>query len=87
MEGKQLREINKIFEINETKIVKKVASKEVITSFSVDNVERHITVWVDLLDDDQVKIKSESYYFGHDVFMENPTEDYLWGLIDEERDS
>lgn len=77
-----MREIEHHIEVD--KIVKEevVLTKERISSYTVDKDRQEIKVKVTQYSDENSYVKEENHYFYSSEYIENPTENDLWELID-----
>ena len=69
------------------KVVKEdvLLNREEITSYTVDKRNQRITIELQLSGDDTRYVETEVHRFFSGQFMNEPTEDDLWELIDEKR--
>ena len=80
-----MRETERIIEVD--KVVKEEAllNKEEITSYTVDKRNQRITIELRLSGDDTRYVETEVHRFFSGQFVNEPTEEDLWKLIDEKR--
>lgn len=80
-----MRDLNKVIEITETKVIEKTLTTEEIATYSVNKSAKTISVDVKQKSSDSETTVTEIYDFGGDDYLENPTENDLWKIIDRKR--
>lgn len=80
-----MREIYEKIVIKEPTDVEKIALSEVITNYTVNKINRFISVDTEKRDALNKTLSIESHYFSGDEFVESPTENIIWELIDNKR--
>lgn len=80
-----MRDTQKIIEVDRTVKEQCVLTKEEIVSYQVNKSERTINVEVKLFSNDTDIVRTESYRFFSNDFIDNPTDSDLWALIDAKR--
>ena len=71
--------------MTEVVAVNKIASKEKITKYTINNTNKIIEVSIELSSDKGEVLKNEHYTFNNEDFKESLTAEELWILIDKKR--
>ena len=80
-----MRETERLIEVD--KVVKEeiLLNREEITSYAVDKRNQRITIELQLSGDDTQYVETEVHRFFSSQFINEPTEEDLWEMIDEKR--
>ena len=80
-----MRETERLIEVD--KVVKEdvLLNREEITYYTVDKRNQRITIELQLSGDDTRYVETEVHRFFSGQFINEPTEEDLWELIDEKR--
>lgn len=77
-----MREVNKVIETSESVPVKRIVSGERISYYSVDANNKSINIVTEMTDDSGTVLSTGNYHAEGDEYVELPTEDDLWEIID-----
>lgn len=80
-----MRDITKEIEVDKIIKATELLTKERIVSYTVNQDTREIKVKVCLYADETSYIKEENHHFFSIDYVDNPTEEILWQLIDKKR--
>lgn len=80
-----MRQTNKIIKVDRTVQEEVMLNNEEIIRYVVDKRNRNIIVDVRLTGDDTSIVETETHRFFSNEFIDEPTEEELWGLIDSKR--
>lgn len=80
-----MRKTERLIEVD--KLIKEevLLNKEEITSYTVDKLNQRITIELQLSGDDTSIVEMETHRFFSEDFVNEPTEEELWGMIDSKR--
>ena len=80
-----MRETERLIEVD--KVIKEdvLLNREEITYYTVDKHNQRITIELQLSGDDTRYVETEVHRFFSGQFINEPTEEDLWELIDEKR--
>lgn len=80
-----MRETERLIEVD--KVVKEeiLLNREEITSYAVDKRNQRITIELQLSGDDTQYVETEVHRFFSGQFINEPTEEDLWEMIDRKR--
>lgn len=80
-----IRQTEKVITVDRTVQEDVVLNKEEITKYTVDKRNQSIVVEVRLTGDDTSMVDTETHRFFSSAFVNEPTEEELWQLIDSKR--
>lgn len=80
-----IRETKKTIIIDRTVQEEVVLNKEEISEYAVDIRNKNITVVVRFTGDETGRVETETYRFFSNDYIDEPTEENLWQLVDKKR--
>ena len=80
-----MRETERLIEVDKVVKVDVLLNREEITSYTVDKRNQRVTIELQLSGVDTRYVETEVHRFFSGQFVNEPTEEDLWELIDEKR--